>query len=35
VTVAVGAPDNTRARALHDRMAARRSQWLDYDLAVA
>jgi RimJ/RimL family protein N-acetyltransferase len=35
VTVAAGAPDNTRAQALYDRMGARRSQWLDYDLAVA
>jgi GNAT superfamily N-acetyltransferase len=27
--------DNTRAQALYDRIGARRSQWLDYDLAVA
>jgi GNAT superfamily N-acetyltransferase len=26
--------DNTRAQALYDRIGARRSQWLDYDLAV-
>jgi GNAT superfamily N-acetyltransferase len=29
------APDNERAQALYDRIGARRSQWLDYDLAVA
>jgi GNAT superfamily N-acetyltransferase len=29
------APDNARAQALYDRIGARRSQWLDYDLAVA
>jgi ribosomal protein S18 acetylase RimI-like enzyme len=28
------APDNARAQALYDRIGARRSQWLDYDLAV-
>jgi GNAT superfamily N-acetyltransferase len=27
--------DNTRARAVYDRIGARRSQWLDYDLPVA
>jgi GNAT superfamily N-acetyltransferase len=27
--------DNARAQALYDRIGARRSQWLDYDLAVA
>jgi GNAT superfamily N-acetyltransferase len=27
--------DNARAQALYDRMGARRSQWLDYDLPVA
>jgi GNAT superfamily N-acetyltransferase len=27
--------DNERAQALYDRIGARRSQWLDYDLAVA
>jgi GNAT superfamily N-acetyltransferase len=27
--------DNARAQALYDRVGARRSQWLDYDLAVA
>jgi GNAT superfamily N-acetyltransferase len=27
--------DNTRAQALYDRLGARRSQWLDYDLAIA
>jgi GNAT superfamily N-acetyltransferase len=27
--------DNVRAQALYDRVGARRSQWLDYDLAVA
>ena len=27
--------DNGRAQALYDRIGARRSQWLDYDLAVA
>ena len=27
--------DNTRAQALYERMGARRSQWLDYDLRVA
>jgi ribosomal protein S18 acetylase RimI-like enzyme len=26
--------DNTRAQALYDRIGGRRSQWLDYDLAV-
>ena len=26
--------DNTRAQALYDRMGARRSQWLDYDLPI-
>jgi ribosomal protein S18 acetylase RimI-like enzyme len=26
--------DNTRAQALYDRIGARRSQWLDYDLPV-
>ena len=26
--------DNTRAQALYDRIGARRSQWLDYDLRV-
>jgi ribosomal protein S18 acetylase RimI-like enzyme len=26
--------DNARAQALYDRIGARRSQWLDYDLAV-
>jgi len=29
------APDNTRAQALYDRIGARRSQWLDYDLPVS
>jgi GNAT superfamily N-acetyltransferase len=29
------APDNARAQALYDRIGARRSQWLDYDLPVA
>jgi len=29
------APDNERAQALYDRIGARRSQWLDYDLPVA
>jgi hypothetical protein len=29
------APDNRRAQALYDRVGARRSQWLDYDLPVA
>jgi GNAT superfamily N-acetyltransferase len=28
------APDNARAQALYDRIGARRSRWLDYDLAV-
>jgi len=28
------APDNARAQALYDRIGARRSQWLDYDLPV-
>ena len=27
--------DNTRAQALYDRIGARRSQWLDYDLPVS
>jgi GNAT superfamily N-acetyltransferase len=27
--------DNARAQALYDRIGAQRSQWLDYDLAVA
>jgi GNAT superfamily N-acetyltransferase len=27
--------DNARAQALYDRIGGRRSQWLDYDLAVA
>ena len=29
------APDNHRAQAVYDRIGARRSQWLDYDLPVA
>jgi GNAT superfamily N-acetyltransferase len=29
------APDNARAQAVYDRIGARRSQWLDYDLPVA
>ena len=29
------APDNHRARAVYERIGARRSQWLDYDLPVA
>jgi GNAT superfamily N-acetyltransferase len=29
------APDNARAQAVYDRLGARRSQWLDYDLPVA
>ena len=29
------AVDNTRAQALYDRIGARRSQWLDYDLPVS
>ncbi len=28
------APDNHRAQAVYDRVGARRSQWLDYDLPV-
>jgi GNAT superfamily N-acetyltransferase len=28
------APDNARAQAVYDRLGARRSQWLDYDLPV-
>ena len=28
------APDNARARRLYDRIGARRSQWVDYSLAV-
>jgi len=27
--------DNVRAQALYDRVGARRSRWLDYDLPVA
>jgi GNAT superfamily N-acetyltransferase len=29
------APDNHRAQAVYERIGARRSQWLDYDLPVA
>jgi GNAT superfamily N-acetyltransferase len=29
------APDNHRAQAVYDRIGARRSEWLDYDLPVA
>jgi GNAT superfamily N-acetyltransferase len=29
------APDNARAQAVYERVGARRSQWLDYDLPVA